>query len=344
MAEWSNAPDSKSGSRVSRDEGSNPSLSATHERPRPPALRVKPLVLALGVLLGACASRSGDVRPLAVSAADFASWNCGRVFDEIDRLQRRAAEVAYTVDERAGNNIVALGIGLIVFWPALLAMQSEGPEARELAALKGRDDALRRAADDKACAPPAAEMAGSAAAALPVAIGDRLVYEERASPRQPSRELVVRVAALRRDEIDFALLMPPQGGAPAAAPRWSQDLAGNVSGPAPAGFVHWRRLLRPELALGQVLAGELVFGDDATVRARVRGQVVAIGPQTLAGRHFDVAVIELFGDVLRGPTATRLDGVLAVDRSSGVVMRLDLRSSDPEFSLRRQLARVEPAS
>ena len=65
-----------------------------------------------------------------------------------------------------------------------------------------------------------------------------------------------------------------------------------------------------ELQLGQVLAGELVAGDDLSVRVRTRGQVVAVGPQTLAGRHFDVAVIELFGDVLRGDVATRLDGVL----------------------------------
>jgi hypothetical protein len=108
--------------------------------------------------------------------------------------------------------------------------------------------------------------------------------------------------------------------------------------------VHWRRLLRPELELGQILAGELIAGHDLSVRARTRGQVVAVGPQTLAGRHFDVAVIELFGDVLRGNVATRLDGVLAVDRSSGVLMRLDLRSADPEFSLRRQLARIEAPS
>ena len=33
VAEWSNAPDSKSGVRVSRTEGSNPSLSASVDGP-----------------------------------------------------------------------------------------------------------------------------------------------------------------------------------------------------------------------------------------------------------------------------------------------------------------------
>jgi hypothetical protein len=295
------------------------------------------LVLAL---LAGCASRSTDVRPIPVTAADFASWNCGRVQDERDRVQRRAADVAYAVDERFGNNILVLGVGLLVFWPALIAMQPDGPEARELAMLKGRDDALREAAHEKSCPPPSAEMAQEMASRLPVSAGDRLVYEERVSPRRPSREVVLRVAALKRDEIEFAIVTPE---APQAS-HWRQDLAGNVSGPAPAGFVHWRRLLEPELTLGQVVAGELVAGDDPTVRARARGQVVAVGPQTLDGRQFDVAVIELFGDVLRSGATTRLDGVLAVDRTSGVLMRLELRSSDSEFSLRRQLARIEPAS
>lgn len=257
------------------------------------------------------------------------------MFDELDRVQRRGADIAYAVDARGGNNIGALGAGVRVFWPALLAMQPAGAEARELALLRGRDDALRAAAHANACASPAA-LAPPPAAALPVAVGDRLVYEERGSPRQPSRELVLRIAALESDEIELALLAP--------AGRWRQDLAGNLSGPAPAGLMHWRRLLRPQLALGQVVAGEFVVGDDPSVRARARGQVIAVGPQRLAGRHFDVAVIELFGDVMRGDAATRLDGMLAVDRASGVLMRLELRSSDPGFSLRRRLARIESAS
>ena len=35
------------------------------------------------------------------------------------------------------------------------------------------------------------------------------------------------------------------------------------------------------------------------------------------------------------------EGVLVVDRGSGVLLRLDLRSSDPAFDLRRTLMRVE---
>jgi hypothetical protein len=300
------------------------SARAGHNRQPMGASRLTLAAAAL-VLLAGCAARAPD----GVAEVDATRLNCGQLVEELDRVQRRAADVAYAVDARAGRDIDALGIGVRVFWPALLALQRDGAEARELNALQRRDGALRRAAVAAACPPPAAGLL----AALPVAAGDRLVYGERASPRAPAREVVLRIAALRDDGIEFAV----QGD----GSRWRQDLAGNVSGPAPAGRLSWRRLLDSELALGQVVAGELLDGSDVAVRARARGQVVAIGPQTIGGHTFDVAVIELFGDVLRNDAAIRLDGVLAVDRASGVVTRLDLRSTDPGFTLRRELWRVE---
>jgi hypothetical protein len=42
--------------------------------------------------------------------------------------------------------------------------------------------------------------------------------------------------------------------------------------------------------------------------------------------------------------STRVDGVMVVDRKSGVLLRLELHSANPEFQLRRTLVRIEPAS
>jgi hypothetical protein len=160
------------------------------------------------------------------------------------------------------------------------------------------------------------------------------VYGERSGRRGPPDEWVLQVAALRRDETEFRLLR--------GADRlpWRQDTAGNVT-LAPQGALYWHHLLRRELVPGQVLAGEMAIGGDDVLRARVRGQVVAVGPQAIAGRSFDVAVIDLFGDALRGDEGTRLDGSLVVDRTSGLLLRLDLRSAMPEFRLLRWLERVE---
>jgi hypothetical protein len=121
---------------------------------------------------------------------------------------------------------------------------------------------------------------------------------------------------------------------------WLQDRLGNVL-QAPPGALAWPQLLRGDLALGQVVAGDVLVTGDPLARARMRGQVVAVGPQTIAQRRFDVAVVELFGDAAVGDAYTRVDGAVVIDRTSGVLLRLDLRSANPAFSLQRRLVRVD---
>jgi hypothetical protein len=311
------------------------------------------VALALSLALSGCATRSGDVQAEAASPAEFISWDCGRIDDEIDRVQKQAADRAYAVDERAGNNIIAMGVGVTVFWPAMLAMRSNGAEAEDLARLKGRFEALRLAAKQHSCPEPSPDLPAARAAALSLSVGERLVYEDRNPTRGPSAEWVLQLTALRRGDTEFRSLQPLPGIKPAppvlsdpyvsaAAPAgvWRQDHAGNIT-LAPEGALQWPHLLRGEMVLGSVTAGDIVVAGDPMQRARMRGQVVAVGPQMIAGRRFDAAVVELFGDAPRGDGYTRVEGVIVVDRASGVLLRLDLRSAQAPFSLLRRLVRVE---
>ena len=301
----------------------------------------RPLAALLPLaLLAACATRSADVRPLATDPSQFASWSCDALYDEADRVRQRAAQVAYAVDERSGNNIIALGLGVTVFWPALLAMRPSGPDAQALAQLRGQDEALTVAQTQLACPPAPEQLAPARIAALPIALGERLVYEERAAAGGPGRELGLRVSALRRDEIEFTA----DADGRVLPLRWQQDLWGNQPRlPEGSGWLHWKRLLRPDMALGDVVSGDVVGSDGGGI-GRLRGQVIALGVQTSLGRPFDAAVIELFGDAPMAGHGTRLDGVMVVDRKSGVLLRLELRSGNPEFALRRTLTRIEPAN
>ena len=334
-----------------------------------PATRTAVGCLAALALVG-CATRAVDVKPVPANPADFVLWGCDRVHDEADRVQQQAAELAYAVDERAGQNIMALGLGLTVFWPAIIAMRPVGLEADELARFKGRYEALLVAAGRQGCAPASATLDAARAAQLPVALGERLVYEVRARARGPLTQEVLRVAELRRTEFVYqfeaASAAPAAPAAPAAtatkaataataastAPAtaaaqlqgsWVQDRAGNVV-QAPVGAMSWPHLLRSDLKLGQVTAGDIVLVGDPFSRARMRGQVVAVGPQTVAGRRFDVVVVELFGDAPGDEAYTRVDGALVIDRTSGVLLRLDLRSANPVFQVQRRLVRVEAAA
>lgn len=292
--------------------------------------------LTVALALAGCATRSGDVRPDPTDPAQFGRWSCERIDDEIDGVQQRAADVAYALDELAGHNVLALGVGVAIFWPAILAMKPEGSEARELAQLKGRFEALTKARQQRGCRGTPNQLPDHRLAGMPVAAGERMVYEERSPPRGAIREWGLRLVTLRRDELEWR---PDPGD---ATTRWQQDLAGNLAR-ASDGSLIWPRLLRRDLALGQVIAGELLVAGDSLTRARVRGQVVALGPQWVGPRRFEAAVIELFGDAMRGDASTRLDGVIVIDRVSGVLLRLDLRSAFAPFALQRRLARIEPA-
>jgi hypothetical protein len=296
-----------------------------------------PVALCAAVaLLAGCATRAVDVLPAPADPAEFAAWGCDRIDDELDTVQQRAADTAYAVDERVGNNIVALGMGVMVFWPALLAMRADGPEAADLARLKGRFEALQTVARQRQCPAPSASLPLHRAQGLPVALGETLVYEDRTARRAPPTPWVLQVQALHRGDIAYRLAAAVPG-------ELQHDFAGNVA-LAPAGELAWPRLLRSGLVLGQVTAGEIVRTGDPSARARMRGQVVAVGPQMLAGRHFDAAVVELFGDAALGDSSTRVAGVIVVDRTSGVLLRLDLRSAHPLFALQRRLVRVDTAA
>lgn len=301
--------------------------------PRHCGSRALALGLAVALGLAGCASRSVDIAPAPANPADFIAWSCERLVDEQDRVQLRATDVAYTVDERAGNNILALGLGVSVFWPALLAARPVGAEAAELARLKGRYEALQVASRGKQCPWAGPELPASRAAVLSVAQGERLVYEDRRDARRPPVEKVLTLTALRREATELS---------DALGATWRTDPVGNLLS-APVGALLWPRLLRPELELGGITAGDLLVAGDPLLRARLRGQVVATGPQMVGGRRFDAAVVELFGDAQRGDASTRLEGAIVIDRASGLLLRLDLRSADPAFSLQRRLLRIDPA-
>lgn len=291
------------------------------------------LLLSAGLLMTSCALRSGDVPAIGGDAREFSGWSCTQMHREMDAVKRQASRVAYAFDERTGGNIAALGVGLSVFWPALLAMRSASLEAQTLGELKGRHETLRQVLQARACPPDFREAAAHAAAT--VGPGDRLSYEQRHGARGVAERTSIRLVDMSQARVEWR----DAGAADADGATWVNDRMGNLLR-APRGLV-WPSLLRTDLTLGALVHGELIDQADPGLRARVRGQVMAIGPQDVGGRRFDAAVIELFGDAPLGEGRTRLDGAMVIDRHSGLLLRLDLESAQPAFRLQRRLVRVE---
>jgi hypothetical protein len=293
-------------------------------------------MLGVSASLVACANDPVQYRAAPPTAANFLLWDCARIQDDADLQQRNAVALAYVPDSDAGNSVLALGSGLSIYWPALLAMRTSGMEARDLQRLRARFDALQTAATVRRCAYMLGEPAGSLPTQQRLQVGQRLVFEERRNPRSQGHDWRVQLTRLDGQGLMFS-------GQAGQESVWQQDASGNMVN-APEGALWWPQLLRPDLMLGQVTVGDMLVQGDPLARARLRGQMVALGPQMLAGQRFDAAVIELFGDAPSGDAYTRVDGVIVIDRSSGLLLRLELRSAHPAFNLQRKLLRLEPGA
>lgn len=280
-------------------------------------------------LLAGCAT-SANVQPLPADASEFAPLDCDALQAEFDGVHRQALQRAVQLDQTVGRN-GAIALGTIAFWPVLLALRPGTDDARELARLKGREDAVRLAMRRKGCASPD-DMPAAQLARLPVRVGDRLAYDDRAQSSDKPRGLVMRLDAVHRNSLDFHV---DPGGL-----TWRQDLAGNVLAGSDTRQLRWHRLLVRDLTLGQTLSGELV-AEDASRTAELSGQVMSITEQEIDGRHFDAAVIDFTGRIAgeEGGSAT-LRGAMAVDRASGVLLRLDIDSTDPGFARWRRLRNI----
>lgn len=106
--------------------------------------------VAASLLLSSCATSSKNVSAQYVSPLQYQSYSCNQIRMELQRVGRRVNEVAGIQDKEAADDAVALGVGLVLFWPALFFMIGPDKEA-ELSRLKGEYEALEQAAIQKDC-------------------------------------------------------------------------------------------------------------------------------------------------------------------------------------------------
>ena len=101
-------------------------------------------------LLAGCASKSDNISASYVSPLHYQSFNCNQIRMEMQRVSRRVNDIAGVQDSQATKDSVALGVGLVLFWPALFFMIGKDKE-EELSRLKGEYEALEQAAIQKEC-------------------------------------------------------------------------------------------------------------------------------------------------------------------------------------------------
>ena len=100
--------------------------------------------------LCACSTSPDKISASYVSPLQYQSYNCNQIRMEMQRVGRQVHDIAGKQQGEATKDAVALGAGLILFWPALFFMIGDDKK-EELARLKGEYEALQSAAIQKEC-------------------------------------------------------------------------------------------------------------------------------------------------------------------------------------------------
>lgn len=124
-------------------------------------------VLAVSAALGACAKEANQVGATYVSPVTYESYSCAQLGEEAQRVSSRAAQASGVQDQKSTNDAVAMGVGLIIFWPAMLMTKGNDENTAELARLKGQMDAIEQVSIRKKCGIQFQRPTATVAAATP---------------------------------------------------------------------------------------------------------------------------------------------------------------------------------
>jgi hypothetical protein len=111
--------------------------------------RVAAVVAVLA--LAGCAKEANQIGATYVSPITYETYTCPQLSEEAQRVSARAAQAAGVQDQKATNDKVAMGVGLIIFWPAVLFTKGNDENTAELARLRGQMDAIEQASIRKRC-------------------------------------------------------------------------------------------------------------------------------------------------------------------------------------------------
>ncbi len=106
-------------------------------------------LLSVLFLVG-CADKSAEISATYVSPLAYKSYDCDQLEQEYLRLQRRGTEIMKQQDDTASDDSVAMGVGLVLFWPALFFIDNDDVR-EEVARIKGELEAVEQASIQKKC-------------------------------------------------------------------------------------------------------------------------------------------------------------------------------------------------
>lgn len=115
---------------------------------------MKHFFLSTAIVLGlsGCASQPEDIQATYVSPNEYNSFTCPELEDEMRNISKRVGILTGTLEEEANADAVQMGVGLVLFWPALLFLEGgDGAQASEYSMLKGKYEAVETKYNSRKC-------------------------------------------------------------------------------------------------------------------------------------------------------------------------------------------------
>ncbi|MDE0159406.1 MAG: metal ABC transporter ATP-binding protein [Candidatus Dadabacteria bacterium] len=108
-------------------------------------------VLVFFLFSSACATSPKDIAPAHVSPYRYGKYNCEEIAMEMEMVGQRTTTLYASLKKRASSDKKKGWLGALLFWPALLLIKGDSPEAAEYSQLRGEYKALEIAATKKKC-------------------------------------------------------------------------------------------------------------------------------------------------------------------------------------------------
>ena len=109
------------------------------------------LAIGLALLLTSCATKSSSIEAAYVSPVGYEAYTCEQLGVEAQRVSTHAASLSGQQDQQAKKDALAVGVSLILFWPAALLVKGDKTTASEISRLKGEMNAIEQVSVQKNC-------------------------------------------------------------------------------------------------------------------------------------------------------------------------------------------------
>lgn len=106
---------------------------------------------ALSMSLAACAQQPDKVASTYVSPTTYSSFSCKQLVAERNGVVSKVNELNGAQKKKADSDAAMMGVGMILFWPALFGLAAGSDVEVQLASMKGHYDALTQAGMQKGC-------------------------------------------------------------------------------------------------------------------------------------------------------------------------------------------------